>query len=425
VRSARAEPAARREDVTVAVLTRERTADGAPTDGDPARATAGAQVQALIAEARRRRRTRLVRLGGVALFVVIALLVGLTWPHQPAAGKHSRPAATGRLPSARANGEPLLVWVTASGSVMIGNLHTLSARPVADADVDFSAPLVPSGGLVYWIKQSGGYVDGADWPQTVEALDPATGRNVAVTPGEYVFKSATGQRVYAALSDTSVTELPSGSGSADLTLPAGWYLPGGDGIAVADGIIVQSKDTPAIAHPAELAVWNPATGRLRAIGRADGAITAYTPAGAGYSLLAWMPAGCRLPSCPITITNTATLASRTLVSPLHHGFVLGGAFSPDGRQLAVFVNVGSAASQTAELAIVSTVTGAARLVPGVRMTVGEDDDWVRWLPGGTSLITQANRDYVVNTVTMTARPFRFAGHGQDFNFSAELIPAVG
>src|SRR5262249_33483996 len=124
----------------------------------------------------------------------------------------------------------------------------------------------------------------------------------------------------------------------------------------------------------------------------------------------WMPAGCRFPSCPIAITNTVTLASRTIHSPLGHGFVLGGAFSPNGRRLAVFANVSArAGDEAAELAIVSTVTGAGHLVPGVRMMVGEDADWIRWLPGGTSLITQASHDYLVNTVTLAARPFHFTG----------------
>jgi hypothetical protein len=104
--------------------------------------------------------------------------------------------------------------------------------------------------------------------------------------------------------------------------PAGWYLPGGFGIAVANGTVVQSEDARWPAHPVDLAAWNPRTGRVTVIGRALGAISAHTPRGAGHSLLAWMPAG-----CPITITNTVTLVSRTLRSPLGDGFVLGGSFS--------------------------------------------------------------------------------------------------
>lgn len=403
-----------------------RPAGDSATAADPGPAS-DSEIQALFAEARRHRNVRLVRLGGLALFVVIALIVGLTWPRPSAGRRHGGAASGSGLAGTRSGRIPLLVWATDDGRVIIGNLATLSVRVVAEANVDTSSPLVPSSGLVYWVNLGGGFVDGALWPRIVEALDPATGRSVAITPGEYLFPSATGAKVYAALTDTSLTELPTGSGRpGDLTLPAGWFLPGGEGIAVANGIVVRSRDYPAAARPAELAIWNPATGRVRPIGRGYGPVVAYTPRGAGYSLLAWMPASCRFPSCPITITNTATLASRALHSPLGHGFVLGGAFSPDGRRLAVFANVsGQAGGQPAELAIANTATGATHMIAGVLMGVGLDSDWIRWLPGGTSLITQASRDYLVNTATLAARPFRFTGTAQDINFSAELIPATG
>jgi hypothetical protein len=395
-------------------------------------------IQALFAEARqRRRRIRLVRCGALGV-LAIALATGLAWSQHLAGREPSRPASSDGTRATRAGQDPRLLWVNFDGRVLIGNLHTLSLRSVAEADVDFSTPLVPAGGLVYWVKQSGGFVDGAFWPRAIEALNPVTGSNTIVSPGEYVFKLATGSRVYAALTDTSVTELPPPSGprgrTVDLTLPAGWYLPAGAGISVVGGIVVQSTDTLAVAHPAELAVWNPVTGQIRRLGRAEGAITAYTPPTGAYSLLAWMPASCRIPSCPITITNTVTRSSHTLHSPLHHGFVLGGAFSPDGRHFAVFANLsGQSGGQPAELAIASTGTSAGaghgagrlvagvRMVPGVRMAVGEDADWIRWLPGGTTLITQANRDYLVNAITLAARPFRFSGTSQEINFSAELI----
>ncbi len=380
-----------------------------------------------------------MRCGVLGVLAAIALAVGLAWSQNLLGREPSRLASADGAP-ARAGQDPLVVWVNSDGRVIVGNLHTLSWRSVAEADVDFTTPLVPAGGLVYWIKLSGSYVDGAFWPRTVEALNPVTGKNTVVSPGEYVFKSATGPGLYAPLTDTSVTELsPSGPASrpVELTLPAGWYLPAGAGISVVGGIVVQSTDTLAVTHPAELAVWNPATGQIRRLGRADGAITAYTPPSGGYSLLAWMPARCRFPSCPITITNTATLSrrtlssrtlssrtlsSRTLNSPLHHGFVLGGAFSPDGRYLALFANLsGQPGGQAAELVIASTGVGGVRLVPGVRMTIGADADWIRWLPGSTTLVTQANRDYLVNATTLAARPFHFTGAAPSINFSAELI----
>ncbi len=391
----------------------------------PARAADDNQAaRALFAEARRRRR-RIRLTACVVALAVMAVALGLAWPrHHP--GRGGGPVPAGGSGTANAVKGPLLAWVNVNGGVSIGNLATFATRVVADADADMSAPLVPFGGHIYWVKQSGGYVDGAFWPRTIEELNLATGKSTDIGAGEFAFASADGRRLYISQTDNSLAELPARATgrSSQLTLPVGWYLPGGFSIAVANGIVVQSNDAQALAHPPDLAVWNPQTGQVKVIGRTVGnPIGAYTPRGATYSLLAWMPASCRFPFCPIRITNTATLSSSTLRSPLPYGFVLGGAFSPDGRQLAVFVNDSpKAGGQTAELAIVSTATGAVRLVPTIRMTVGEDADWVRWLPGGTRLVVLANRNYLVTAATLAARPFRFTRGGQDVNYSAVLIP---
>jgi hypothetical protein len=48
------------------------------------------------------------------------------------------------------------------------------------------------------------------------------------------------------------------------------------------------------------------------------------PPGARYSLLAWLPArGSAGQNCPLRMTNTATLTTETVRSPLHHGFASG------------------------------------------------------------------------------------------------------
>jgi hypothetical protein len=407
---------------------------GRDASGSPAWAAADDRaVRVLFAEARRRRRR--IRLAGLVVVVALAAAaaaLGLVWPRHPAgrAGGGSVPAAGSG--AAQAATGPQLAWVNASDGLLLGDLTTFTTRVVAEVNADPSVPLVSFGGHLYWVNQGGGQVDGAYWPQTTEELNLATGTSTDIGPGEYMFLSADGRRLYISQTDTTLAELPSSvpGPNRQLSLPAGWYLPGGFSVAVANGIVVQSNDAQAPARPPDLAVWNPQTRQLTVIGRAIGnyvanVISAYTPPGAGYSLLAWTPATCRIPLCPITITNTATLASRTLRSPLGYGFVLGGAFSPDGRQLAVFVNDSpEAGGQTAELAIASTATGTVRLIPAVRMTVGEDIDWARWLPGGTRLVVLANRDYLVTAATLAARPFRFADGGQDVSFSAALIPGA-
>jgi hypothetical protein len=396
-------------------------------------------ARVLFEEARQRRRR--IRLAGCTAVVALSLtatMLGLTWSRHPQAPRAAGPGAATLIGAAGAAGSARVVWVDGNGRVRLGNLSTLTQHVVAETDADPGMPLVQAGGRVYWVDQGGGYVQGAFWPTTIEELNLASGRSRDIGPGEFVFASADQRRLYISQTDTSLAELPiGGSGrSRQLTLPAGWYLPGGFSIALANGILVQSSDDLAIGHPPVLAVWNQASGQVKVLGRVVGvspgpglgnAIGAYTPPGAGYSLLAWMPASCAFPvSCPIRITNTATLSSRTLRSPLPYGFALGGAFSPDGRQLAVFVNRSpGTGGGTAAVAIVSTGTGALRMVPGTRLPIGEDIAWARWLPGGQQLITAAiSHDYLVTPATLSFRQFSFQRDGyQDPGYSAVIVPA--
>ena len=164
-----------------------------------------------------------------------------------------------------------------------------------------------------------------------------------------------------------------------------------------------------------LAVWSPGDGRVVVIGRAVAVIGAYTPPGARYSLLAWIPAGCRLPgNCPITITNTATLAARTVRSPLPGGFAMGGAFSPSGNRLAVFLNAGT--GQAARLALVDPATGAIRVAPTPRLALGIDIAWARWLPDGSHLIVGAGTSYLVDAATLSAEPI------EGLDYTAAILP---
>ena len=155
--------------------------------------------------------------------------------------------------------------------------------------------------------------------------------------------------------------------------------------------------------------------------------------GARYSLLAWTSGGV------LGITNTSTLASLTVRSPNRYGFTYGGpfssgAFSPNGKRLAVFLNTTNPQdpynAPHSVLAIVNTRTGAPRLVPAARLVTTEDVGWARWLPGGNRLIAGAEGgSYAVDAVTLATRPFSFGSPGDDINssgdinFSATILPA--
>jgi hypothetical protein len=174
--------------------------------------------------------------------------------------------------------------------------------------------------------------------------------------------------------------------SRDYTLPPGWQLGNYPDVAVAGGLLVDSR--------AHLGIWYQRTGRVRALpglGLQE-PIGSYTPRGAGYSLLAWWPGNCRSVNCPIGITNTASLATVPVRSPFRRGFLpseSGMAFSPDGTKVAVFVN---RANGQAEPALVNTKTGTLRVDGRVRLDITELAAWVTWLGGKRLLVGAINQN---------------------------------
>jgi hypothetical protein len=313
----------------------------------------------------------------------------------------------------------------------------VTQRVAAEVNAD-TLPLVQAGGRVYWVDQVGTFVPAVGhWSEVVQYLDVATGRVGTAGPGQTVFLSTDGRDLFMSQTAISLTETPvtAGGHARLLTLPDGWYLPGGDGLAdlvtgaglaTANGIVVQSRDGWDLGGSV-LALWDPDRGQVVVVGRALAVIDAYTPPGARYSLLAWIPAACQLPgNCPVKITNTATLATRTVRSPLPGGFAMGGAFSPDGTRLAVFLNAGT--GQAARLALVDPVTGAVGVVPGPALELGMDIAWARWLPGGERLIVGAGigRAYLVDAVTRSAEPLVTGRDSTDSpNYTTAIVPPRG
>jgi hypothetical protein len=392
-------------------------------------ASSAAEAEALFAEAHRRRRRRRLAGGVACLLLGGSAAAGLmtAWPGDGAGTHHGHPggAAAPRgpgftLPPAR------VAWVDYGGQLHIGDLATGAQRVVATVDASPSDPLIAAGGRLYW---AGGSQDAAP----VGEYDIATGTIRYLPPGNSVFTSADGRHLYIAQTGTRLIELPAdGTGAPrQLVLPAGWYLSGLLGNwSVAGGIVVYSSDADPSRHPVTLAAWNPATGSVKIIGRDLDVIDVYTPPGAGYSLLAWTPAGCAQ-ACPVGITNTSTLASLTVPSPNRYGFTYGGlfssgAFSPDGTRLAVFLNTTNPRDPynepISELAIVNTRTGTLQLVRAARLGTYEDVGWARWLPGSNQLIVGAEAgSYAADAATLTVRAFSF-GPVNDINFSATVLP---
>jgi hypothetical protein len=388
------------------------------------------RIRVLFDAARRRRRRRL-RLTGIVMSLVLAAgasAVAVTFSRQSGSPVGSRPAGAARAGSGPGGPRsPLVAWFDYGSRLHVGDLATRAQRVVTEADADPSTPMAEAGGRVYWINVGTSF-------QFVQALDLATGKISDLGLGQSVFPSADGQRIFIAEAN-SVTEVPAAGGAGrQLSPPPGWYLPGdGTGgpldqpMAVAGGILVQSSPAQARPVPVTLADWDVRTGHVTVLGRvisADfGVIGVSTPPGSGPGLVAWVPPACRI-WCAIRIASTSTDSGPTLRSPLGHGFALGGAFSPDGRQLAVFVNrTPGQGGEWAQLAIANSRTGALRLVPGVRIVVGEAVSWARWLPGGRQLIVAGLRgSYLVNAATRSAKPFTFRHDRSGPNYSAVIVP---
>jgi hypothetical protein len=121
-----------------------------------------------------------------------------------------------------------------------------------------------------------------------------------------------------------------------------------------------------------------------------------------------------------------------VADPLPYGFDVGGAFSSDGTNLAVFVKTNSGdVNPTTQMAIVNTRDGKLRLITGSIANIGESVGWAQWLPGSRTLLGGAvagvnftssafvDNHYVVNATSLSATPFTLvADRNLDINFSA-------
>jgi len=339
----------------------------------------------------------------------------------------NRPAVTTKSKASRlALPRARLAWLD-NGHLMVGDPASGALRTGPAADASTSAPLVFAAGRLYWADS---YRDRA----RIREYDLATGKLRYLQRGEAVFASVGGRHLYIARSSRVLLELPADGAGRPVVFraPAGWYMSGLTAgwapTQMAGGIIVVSRDDHGGTQAsARAGLWNPVTGKVRILGAGMWIFGVYSPPGGRYSLLAWAPASREFArDDSLRITNTETGATVTVPSPLHHGFAASGApaFSPGGRQLAVFVRTGRLGSGSGRslLAVINTSTGALRLVPGTALDATEDAFWAIWLPGGQRILAGAVASaYVVDPRTLGVSPFTYFGSSTD-GFSAVALP---
>ena len=151
-----------------------------------------------------------------------------------------------------------------------------------------------------------------------------------------------------------------------------------------------------------LAIWYPTRGTIRVLGRDAFVIGSYTRPGANHSLLAWIDgSGAGVDVNRLAITDTATMKTRLISNPqsgvfssavpqygpevveFGSNFLGGGAFSPDGRQLAAFVSAFRPHDwPDAQLVLVNPNTGSVQLIANTVVQIGEPAGWANMVTDG-------------------------------------------
>ncbi len=446
-------------------LTKERPATPAPPE-----------TEDLFEEARRRRRRRRLLYSALAVLVIAGALVAWATTSSRKVAPSSRPRSHSsvsiRTTPAEALADPEVAWVDYNSQLHIGNVLTGTQEIVASADADPTTPLVVEGDWIWWARTAP-LVDGQP-PQVppggvgqsysgLVGFNRATGRTVSIPKATQVFPSLDRHFLYAVFSPPGAFSgywtgvhrpspwrtigeyTPDGrSLGRSYVWPKGWtiasaQLLGNPSPVTANGILVQSPPDLSGKTPSRLGIWNLSTGHVRELGTVWKVDNTYTPPGARNSLVAWLPGACGLRqiSCSLRITNTATLATWSVRNPLGNDFNWGGAFSPNGQTLAVFLAIVSGKDGPAtELGLLDLRTRQIQAVPGARINVGDALAWALWLPDGNDFLAGAvggsignginpDNHYLVDASTHSISPFSFLADGnQDVNFSVALLDSL-
>jgi hypothetical protein len=381
-------------------------------------------AQLLFREARQRRRRRWLVAGlAVAAFLLVGMAAdfvangsgGGSAPVSPSISKATSPTVGPNHVVTPATTE--LVWF-ASGGLHLGTPGKGTDRVVAQPDAA-ATRLVHIGTRVYFFERRGSSVSDQNGGNHIAALDAGSGRVHLLGAGINLTTTSDGRDLLVALDPFHLVELsPTGARLSPVwTVPSGYtlntYASQRPLAAIAGGIAIESEHpSPQSSGTYILAIWDPTTGTVRVVGRDAFVIGSYTRPGANHSLLAWIDGrGAGINDDRLAITDTATMNTRLISSPqsavfssavtefgpqiMEFGgnFVGGGAFSPDGRQLAAFVTAFRPHDwPDAQLVLVDPSTGSVRLIANTVVQIGEPAGWAAWSPTGSELFGGSYRE---------------------------------
>ena len=326
-----------------------QASEAAPADVSPAApATLASEVRALFREARnRRRRRRLTGLAALLLAGILAASAALTWVHhglgQHAVGGARAPRIGGPVRRGCRGGRrrPPAHWRDRPG---------WSAQPARGWRGQRGERASRRGGAAGVLGRSGRRLRAVAGALVAgrHGLNLAT-RQVAVAgAGQTIFLSADRHYLLMSQTPTSLAEMPVAGGRPRVfNLPSGLVPPRRRWPRGSGG---RSGPGYGERHPRPVqGVAGRECATDRGLEPADRSGRSHRPGARGDRCLhaarrALQPARVasrRLPlpgGCMLNLTDTASGAVTTVRSPSAGGFAVGGAFSPDGSRLAVFVN---------------------------------------------------------------------------------------
>ena len=418
--------------------------------------------EAVIREARQRRRRRwLVAVLIVAALVLVGTAAGLVangGGKDPATSSPSTPKAipsSVRPSHSVLPGTTQLVWF-ASGGLHLGNPSQGTDRVVAQVDAT-ATRLVSIGSRVYFFRRGSPDVSTANGGNRIAVLDIESGRVHSLGAGINLTTTTDGRDLLVALDPIHLVEVsPTGARLSPVwTVPSGYtlntYASQHPLAAVVGGIAVESTNSSPTSGAYGLAIWSPSGGTIRVLGHDAFVIGSYTRPGANHSLLAWIDgSGAGADVNRLAITDTATMTTRLISSPLSgvfpsavsqygsdvvefgSNFLGGGAFSPDGRQLAAFVSAFRAHDwPNAQLVLVNPNTGSVQLIANTLIQIGEPAGWATWSPTGSDLFGGSYREgpvvqaFALKEGQTQATPLTFDKNAADDVTSSAVSVQVG